>query len=118
MVSTSSLRLPKISERLIELIGPELLRSVSPQDRESLVILAAIAWNLGSCELKQSPEEADTLRQLLEEKPEMGELSDQLVEPMVQRRLALFPDDMRIVVNASVSRHGDQFRVNAAAVCN
>jgi hypothetical protein len=115
IVSTNSLGLPKISERLIELIGPRVLSGTGRANRQTLVTLAAIAWNLGSCKLRSPLEDMTQYREEFLAATKTNKDAFEILKALIERRMMLFPDDSRIIVNSSVVDDGDKCHIFAAA---
>jgi hypothetical protein len=109
----------KISEALLELIQPYQIRLKinTLAAMQNLVLLGATAWAVA---LKPESDRAATMHNLLQTFPTMDKDMQRDVEDMVwgmvRRKLALFPDDKRVIVNCKVLDEGGNWQVNIAAL--
>ena len=108
-------RREKISACLIELILPYLPEEASIRAWQAGVALAATAWNLTA--LPASVRDQEIARML---RQEAGALEDpfflaDLLQLLITRKLRLYPDDPRLVLNWEVRKAGSRVHVTAMA---
>jgi hypothetical protein len=96
---------PKISDALAELIQPYSYDDMDIETSRKLVCLGVLAWNRAVAPDMVSREE---IRRSLESSgtPE-PESIDRIIEVMTQRKMQLFPDDLRLIVDAELREQND-----------
>jgi hypothetical protein len=104
---------PKISDALAELIRPYSYDDMGIEACRKLACLGVLAWNRAVAPDMVSREE---IRGSLESSgtPE-SESIDRFIDEMTQRKLQLFPDDLRLIVDAEVREQNDGSFYLAAA---
>jgi hypothetical protein len=106
----------KISEGLVELINPYMDDGMDIVAARVLARIGALAWNLAV-----EPEGGENQRDELQRQapPNLAADLDHLLQEMRQRKLELFPDDLRLIVQTDVHLLSDGgFFVTAAAFGN
>jgi hypothetical protein len=104
----------KISEKLITLFEDLLHEDVALPEAKAMIRLAAVAWNLA---IEPEIGEGEREQLLADLAPEAQAAAQANLEQMTQRKLALFPQDRRVVfkTDAHLLSDGD-FYFTAAAV--
>lgn len=104
----------KISERLVDLIATELESDMTLHEAKLLIHFGQIAWNLAV-----EPEIAREQLERLSGPQEARAAAYQIIARLKERKLALFPNDRRLVVatDAQEQRPG-QFYFTAGALGN
>jgi hypothetical protein len=107
----------KISVRLEALLQPILNGDESLEEMETLVMMAAFAWNAGPA---PGPDVASAREEIMKLAARLPphELTPFLnkFELMLQQRHKLFHDDSRLVLNARVSRIPTGFYLSASTL--
>lgn len=109
----------KLSEALLEVIQPykAMLKVDTFTAMHKLVLLGSVAWTVA---IAPEAERADVLRSLLDVLPKADKTVqhdiEEMVWEMVQRKLMLFADDKRVIVNCKVVDEGGHWRVNIASL--
>lgn len=104
----------KISPSLVELIDPYTDENTSLEELKVLVSAGTLAWNLAIL-----PEAArdEGMEQIIEEIEDEGaELFVTLIEELTERKLALFPDDLRVITGWDVRKKNGQHFVMVSAI--
>ena len=96
-----------MSECLIQIIAPYSDAASTKKQMENLVGMALIAWNLAL----SSGEENAKLRSMLPVKIEDKEVSDKILSRLIERKIQLFPDDLRRPMHFTVSSRGDTWNI-------
>jgi hypothetical protein len=104
----------KITEKLLQLFEDGVNEETDLQAAKALILMAAIAWNLAV-----EPEVGEEMRRrLFAGLPPAARAGAQAhLEQMKQRKLTLFPDDRRLVMqtDAHLQSDGDFYFTAAAA---
>lgn len=95
----------KISDALAELIQPYSYDDMDIEASRKLVCLGVLAWNGAVAPDTVSREE---IRRSLESSgTPQPESIDRIIEEMMQRKMQLFPDDLRLIVDAELREQND-----------
>jgi hypothetical protein len=105
---------PKISALLGKLIDPYVIKDITPGQFRKLVACGVIAWNLSSFEESRRTEEIGRFIDDIGAADFMDFTA--IIQIMVARKLALFPDDSRFVVSWDVKQDNNRFHITAAAL--
>jgi hypothetical protein len=104
----------KISEKLLKLFEDDVNEDTDLTAAKALILMAAVAWNLAV-----EPEVGEEMRRRLFADLPAGAHADAQahLEQLKQRKLALFPEDRRLVMqtDAHLQSDGDFFFTAAAA---
>jgi hypothetical protein len=104
----------KISVRLLDLVTEELQDVADIDSAKALIGLCAIGWNMAADPTVGEEQRAELLRRL---PPEGRADAHQLLARVKERKLELFPEDLRVVVRTEAHRQADRsFFYTAAAV--
>jgi hypothetical protein len=113
-VNTESTGLPKLSQRLIELVDADLVNDLSRRERESLFTQVALAWNTANLQLEGHDRMAEEV--LLKQREVLGESGNEIFLAFVERKKRMFPDDLRQVAGVEIIEKDGRFLINVASV--
>ncbi|MCK9221243.1 MAG: hypothetical protein M0Q40_01240 [Limnochordia bacterium] len=92
--------LPKLSERVLQVAEIFTKRTKTDRHCQVIIELALVAWNLSVLPPKAR---LDAINNLRKTSPEIWVL----VQPLLQRKEQLFPDDKRAIVSYEISWEND-----------
>ncbi|MEM9486592.1 MAG: hypothetical protein AAGA83_23200 [Cyanobacteria bacterium P01_F01_bin.116] len=107
----------KMSDVLEEFAEPYLPESDELEQHKMVYEMAIIAWNLAVIPKNQRQSALDELfKDLMKGKPATArqDLND-LMDEMVARKLALFPNNRRYILDFQLEDTGDQFHLSVAS---
>jgi hypothetical protein len=96
---------PRISDALAELIRPYSYDDMGVEACRKLACLGVLAWNRAVAPEMVSREQI--LNSLEGSGTPEPEAIDRIIEDMTQRKLKLFPNDLRLIVDAEVREQDD-----------
>lgn len=109
----------KLSEAVLEIIRPHMgiLKVDTLIAMSNLVYLGVGAWRVAAT---PEAERTDAMRRMIDTIPKIDNAMRPLVTEiacnMVQRKLLLFPDDKRVIVNFKVFDEGGNWRIAISAL--
>lgn len=102
----------KMSQLLEELITPYRDETETLEDFNNLVLLGTLAWNIG---LLPAEERDVFLKNALKTAPRALRADlGKLLKALILRKLALFPDDDREIIDTRVTELGDRYHLAVA----
>lgn len=105
----------KMSDALEEIIAPFANDADTVVAMRNLVGIGAMAWNIT---LMPPPEQKEQIQQLVKtmsSEPEDIETMYKMIDKMMQRKQALYPDVNRTIVNFEVEDIGDGWHLSVAS---
>ena len=107
----------RVSEALRQVAAPLLKEARTREQAHACVLLSSLSWNLAV--LPESKRQS--YRQTFEAKaseafPATDPQMRTLVDDLMARKQALFPDDNRMILDVEVTDEGNEWRIMAAAV--
>ena len=110
----------KISQRVWEYAGDFIRMGKTLEDRQSLLNAACSAWNLACNHPEQRSAHLD--HYMVEyrrcnahaDAAEMAGVRSNM-EKLIEKKLEMFPTDLRQIVGAEIVKVGDQERINVAS---
>lgn len=103
----------KMSENILHLAEPLLEHS---QNLEGALSLAAIAWNLTLVpEDERGPMLEKLLRPAAEKDPEMELGMRVMLRHLMERKLELYPDDLRMILGHELAQTGEDSMLNVVS---
>jgi hypothetical protein len=107
----------KMSGIITELIEPYRQMAINRASYHNLIAIACIAWNTANLPQEQR---LDNINEAINELPvatnEMRLEMTRLVLELVQRKVALFPDNQRIIVNFKINETKDNYHLGIASM--
>lgn len=111
---------PKISKSILEFAGEFICLGKTLEDRQNRLNAACSAWNMACNTPELRKRHLDHyVRRYGEFNPkDVEHLSDvrKDMETLIERKLKMFPQDLRQVVEARITREGGRERIDAVAV--
>ncbi len=107
----------KMSEVLEEFVEPYLPEANGLEQQQMVFEMAIIAWNLAilPAHKRQSALE-DMFNNLMKDKRAIVKRDlNNLIDEMVQRKLELFPNNRRYIIDFQLEDAGDQFHLSVAS---
>lgn len=102
-----------MSENILHLAEPLLEHS---ENVESVLSLAIIAWNLSLIpEDERGPMMEKLLQQAAEKDPELERGMRVLLKDLVQRKIELYPDDLRMILDHELTQTGENSMFNVVS---
>jgi hypothetical protein len=101
----------KVSDMLAKLAGPLVEQSKTKEDYKKVLHLAVIAWNAA---LLPEGERAGMLHEK-EIADNLGPPGIRLVEELIERKLALFPNERRQVLDMELVARNGRFHLSVAS---
>jgi hypothetical protein len=94
----------RISDKLFELIRDDLYQDSDVEEARQVLCMAGIAWNLAV-----EPEVGEHQRQGLHNRlpPDVRNAANALIARLKERKLALFPRDLRLIIQTEVRLQSD-----------
>lgn len=107
----------KMSEVLEEFVEPYLFEVHGPERRQMVFDMAVVAWNLAIMpEAERKSAMADLFDDLMKnQKAVVRQDLDNLIAEMITRKLELFPNNRRYIVDFQLEGDGDQFHLSVAS---
>jgi len=93
----------KMSEVLLDFVRPHLDLAQNDEQQRKAIALAVLAWNVALLPPEKHAEEID---QIVSGFPDVAEEMRTLMQAMVQRKLMLFPDHRRVILNYEIADLG------------
>ena len=108
---------PKLSARLLELVQPEWNNARDDKGAQNLIGAAILAWNLAlDPDEEREAEIADAAKKLSHCDPGRYAMIRGSLAVLVARKLALFPDDDRYVMEFDLYRTPGGWHLNVASL--
>jgi uncharacterized membrane-anchored protein YjiN (DUF445 family) len=107
----------KMSEVLQVFVDPYLKSVTNSSQRETLFDIAVMAWNLS---LTPENERQSLVEEMLEQLAQRGDLLAQqemreIIEELITRKLELFPDNRRLIVEFHLQETRNKFHLSVAS---
>ena len=111
---------PRISQSIWEFAGEFICLGGTLKQRESQLNAACSAWNIASNQPELRKKHLDHfLREYKKHNPGSGEEQVAAIrgdmETLIERKLSMFPSDLRQIVNARIVKVGDREHIEVAA---
>lgn len=121
MGTSDELGLDKMSEILLE-FAEELLDSAkSDQEKEDIIMMAVVAWNIAIVADEDTESTIDCIEDYLQsldfkKKSEEKEAVSCVLHALVEKKRIEYPDVQRFIVDFEIIETKDQFRLNVASL--
>ena len=109
----------KLSEALLDVIQPykAMLKVNTLTQMHNLVLMGVAAWAVA---IGPEPDRPRIFRNMVDTFPDMSKAVradfEEILWGLVERKLALFPNDQRVIINAQVVDEGGDWHVTAASL--
>jgi hypothetical protein len=100
----------KVSEILLEFAEPWLDEVANDDHRRKVVGMAVVAWNMARSADSERRKEKNS-----EMAEKLGEAGMTILNDMITRKLALYPDEERIILDFEITTDGEKMRVEVVA---
>lgn len=104
----------KMSDRLDDLIEPYVEAADTDEAYTNLVTIGVIAWNTAVLPRDQLDESLAMLGAAFPDKEDNDVLKSMLLE-LMKRKLELFPDDHRLIMDFTLTQENDGWHLQVAA---
>jgi hypothetical protein len=107
----------KMSGMITELIEPYRASATNRASYHNLIALACIAWNTANLPQEERLGNiSEALNQLPVATNEMRLEMTRLILELVKRKVALFPDNQRVIVNFKINESKDNYHLGVASM--
>jgi len=105
----------KMSEVLENFVEPYLAEARGPEQQQMLFKMAVIAWNSAIMPETERQSALNNLLKMMKVKKSDRQEVEGLLDELVVRKLELFPDNHRYIVDFQLDDAGDQFHLSVAS---
>jgi hypothetical protein len=99
----------KVSEILVDFAQPWLDEARNDAQRKTVIGMAVLAWNMAAI---HEPERWEGMSPELQEK--LTEPAKTILKEMIARKLALYPEEPRSILDYEIIGGGDEMRIEVA----